>query len=220
MRLSKRLQTIHDMVKPGGIVADIGCDHALLPIALIESHTCDKAYACDVNEGPLKRAKEAIAEANKTAQIIPLLCDGLEGLNDDVTTVVIAGMGYDTITHILGSQLDKAKSYQQIIIQCNNHVTKLRQWLHEHGFAIDAEQLVKEHHYYQMISVHAGEQEMQEDQYMFGIYLDHHPLFRPYWEFQLHKQKKILERLHPEHESYAKTKNTIIKIKIKLKELC
>ena len=208
------------MVKPCNVLADIGCDHALLPIALIESKTCKKAYACDVNEGPLNRAKEAIEEASKSDVIYPLLCDGLQGLGEDVTTVIIAGMGYDTITHILGSELEKAKTFRQIIIQCNNHVTELRQWLHEHGFCIDGEQIVKEHHYYQMLSVHFGDQVMSEDQYLFGIHLDHHPLFRSFWEFQLQKQKKILQNLREEHESYALTSEKITKIEKKLKELC
>ena len=53
MKLSTRLHTIFDMVQPCGVAADIGCDHGLLPIALIQSGKCEHVYACDVRKGPL-----------------------------------------------------------------------------------------------------------------------------------------------------------------------
>lgn len=219
MKISKRLQTIHDMVKTPCIVADVGCDHGLLPIALIASKTCTKAYACDINEGPLSRAKQAIQDAHMQDEIETILCDGLDALDDHVTTVIIAGMGYDTITGILSANMKKLKHYKQIIIQCNNHVTELRNWLSAHGLCIDDEQLVKEHHYYQMLSIHVEEQKLDEEQCMFGLYLDKHPLFVSYWKFVLHKQQQILKNLKEEHESYNRTQHTIQLIEKKLREL-
>ncbi len=58
VRLGKRLQAIHDLVDKDSVVADIGCDHGLLCIALLESGTAKKAYACDIAASPLKRAIE------------------------------------------------------------------------------------------------------------------------------------------------------------------
>ena len=60
MKLSKRLQTIADFVKKNSVVADIGTDHAHIPIYLIKNNIIDKAYACDINKGPLEKAKENI----------------------------------------------------------------------------------------------------------------------------------------------------------------
>ncbi len=120
MKLSKRLQTIYDMVQGPCVVADIGCDHGLLPIALVKNGKCDKAYACDIRKGPLSRAEEAIQMMGLQNQIITKLTDGLQGLEDDVEVVIIAGMGYDTIRNILQNSLEKTKYYKQIIIQCNS----------------------------------------------------------------------------------------------------
>lgn len=219
MKLSKRLQTIHNMVKSPCIVADIGCDHGLLPIALIESKTCAKAYACDINEGPLSRARQAIQDAGLQNKIEPVLCDGLDALNEHVTTVIIAGMGYDTITGILSANMNKLKHYKQIIIQCNNHVSELRQWLSAHGLCIDDEQLVKEHHFYQMLSIHVEEQKLDKEHCMFGLYLDRHPLFITYWTFVLYKQQQILHNLNEGHASFYRTKHIIKLIEKKLREL-
>ena len=107
MKLSKRLQTIYDMVQGPCVVADIGCDHGLLPIALVKNGKCDKAYACDIRKGPLSRAEEAIQMMGLQNQIITKLTDGLQGLEDDVEVVIIAGMGYDTIRNILQNSLEK-----------------------------------------------------------------------------------------------------------------
>ena len=81
MKLSTRLHTIFDMVQPCGVAADIGCDHGLLPIALIQSGKCEHVYACDVRKGPLSRAQEAIRQYGLQNSITTKLCDGLQGLD-------------------------------------------------------------------------------------------------------------------------------------------
>ena len=193
MKLSTRLHTIFDMVQPCGVAADIGCDHGLLPIALIQSGKCAHVYACDVRKGPLSRAQEAIRQYGLQNSITTKLCDGLQGLEDDVEVVVIAGMGYDTICRILMKGDKQLKHYKQIILQCNTHVEDMRRWLHQNGFTIDAEQLVKDHHYY--------------------------PLFKEYWTYILEKQKIIIQHTQPHHDGYAAAVEKIKTIEKKLKEL-
>ena len=61
--LGIRLQAVVDMVDTGSVAADIGCDHALVCIALIERGISSRCYACDVAQGPLSRARQAIEEA-------------------------------------------------------------------------------------------------------------------------------------------------------------
>ena len=62
MELSKRLQAVANLVSVGLTVADVGTDHGYIPIYLLETGKCTKAFALDVNRGPLLRAKEHIAE--------------------------------------------------------------------------------------------------------------------------------------------------------------
>ncbi len=219
MKLSKRLETIYDMVKSSCVVADIGCDHGLLPIALVKSGKCPKAYACDIKKGPLSRAEEAILQTGLEDKITTKLTDGLQGLKDDVEVVIIAGMGYDTIRNILEDSIEKAKHYKQIIIQCNSHIDDLRRWLHQAGFTIDAEEIVKDQHYYQMLSIHFEASEMHEEDYLFGIHLTKHPLFKEYWTHVLQKQRAILKNMKPYHEGYQITDKKIKMIEKKLKDL-
>ena len=62
MELSTRLQAVADFVTAGYKLADIGTDHAYIPIALVEQNRIPGAIAMDINEGPLQRAGEHIAE--------------------------------------------------------------------------------------------------------------------------------------------------------------
>ena len=56
LKLPERLETIISMVPKCGTVADIGCDHAYVSIALVERGIAEHAIACDINAGPLKHA--------------------------------------------------------------------------------------------------------------------------------------------------------------------
>ena len=215
-----RLQAIFNMVKAPCIAADIGCDHGLLPIALVKQGKCTKAYACDVREGPLSRAKQAIEEAGLQDRVIPVLSDGLAGLADDVDCVIIAGMGFDTIVHILSSHEEKTILLKQIIVQCNGHIEDFRYWLNQHGYTIDAECIVEDHHDYQLISMHKKQcAPYTKEQCLFGIYMQQDPLFSSYWSKILQKKKEILKNLSIEHEAYQTTKDTIIMIEKQLERL-
>ena len=84
MELSKRLHAVASLVTEGASVADIGTDHGYIPIYLIESGKCVHAFAMDVNQGPLLRAKEHIVEHGLEEQIETRLSDGVKHLKLDV----------------------------------------------------------------------------------------------------------------------------------------
>lgn len=137
---SSRLQTIASMIFTGGIVADIGTDHALLPIYLVLNHISPKVYAVDNKKGPLKRAEQAIDQANVREYVIPVLSSGLDTVGDDVKIVVIAGMGVETATEILLKAKSCWNQFEQIILQLNGDQYQLREFLMLNQFEILDEQ--------------------------------------------------------------------------------
>lgn len=219
IKLSKRLVALFDMIEDSEVVADIGCDHALLSIALIQQKKCKKVYACDVNEGPLQRAKEAIISAHLEDYITPILSNGLKEVHDDTDTVVIAGMGWETIVSILMNDIHKVKSMKSIILQSNTHVDDLRRWISNNGFKIDKECIVKDNHYYQILKIHYETEILNEDQILFGKCMKRDELFKEYWNDILLKKQRIIQQIPKNSKIYLETKMFIEKIENKLLNL-
>ncbi|MCC8195724.1 MAG: class I SAM-dependent methyltransferase [Ruminococcus sp.] len=139
--LSKRLLCCSEMVR-GGVLADIGTDHAWLPIYLVENGKCERAYACDIAEGPLSFAKKNIASAGFEDKIATVLSDGLTMLSDEsISEIVIAGMGGEMIRDILANGLEKAKT-ANLILQPNTRAWELVDWLCRNGFEIAEQKVV------------------------------------------------------------------------------
>ena len=152
IKLSKRLQAIHDMVSLSNVVADIGSDHALLPIALVLSGKVTRAYASEVNEGPYEMSVKNVEKYNLSNYITPVLSDGISELEADVNCITICGMGGNLIADILNSNKDKLSHVNEIIIQPNNNEETARIWLVNNGYDIDDERIVYEDDvYYEII---------------------------------------------------------------------
>ena len=143
IKLSKRLKIIHDMV-PKSVVADIGSDHGKLMIALVQSGIVTKGFAVENKEGPFERLRNNLIKYHVDDKITPLFSDGIKDITRDVTTIVIAGMGGQSIVNILKAHPEKMVRVQTIIIDAHNAVPLARKEICQMGFAIADEKIVKE----------------------------------------------------------------------------
>lgn len=145
---SLRLRTIASFVSYGDSVIDIGCDHAYLPIYLVENKICAKAIATDIHAQALLHAENNIAKHGLSHKITTILSDGLDcvsQINSD--TIILAGMGTSTILHIL-KKVSK-KYIKKLIIQSNNDLYLLRTSLLKKGYYLEEEKVIFEKgHYY------------------------------------------------------------------------
>lgn len=147
--ISARLLQIAMLVEKNKVVFDVGSDHALLPCFLVENKISDKVYAGEIALGPLENVKETIEKHHLEGKVIPVFSDGLAKADDDVDIVIIAGMGYHTIKHILEScELER---YQYFLVQSNTDVDLLRKYLSDHMYTIEDERVVYDGFYYQII---------------------------------------------------------------------
>lgn len=119
MNLSKRLSVVASFVEPGSVIADIGSDHCLLPIYLLEEGRICSAYAVENKKGPYKRMEEAIKASGFEDRITPLLSDGIRDIPDDVDTVVIAGMGGKLIKEIIEAHKEKLTHVNNIVVDAH-----------------------------------------------------------------------------------------------------
>ena len=149
--LSKRLQTIHDML-PKGVVADIGSDHGKLMIALFKSGKISKGYAIENKKGPYQRLVKALEKENLIDNVIPLFSDGIVDLPPEVKSIVLAGMGGDLIVDILYKHPEKLKLVSTIIVDAHGAIKKVREEIPQLGYVIADEKIIKEDEkYYEII---------------------------------------------------------------------
>ena len=152
-KIDARLLAVAELVSDGAYLADVGTDHAYLPIYLAEQGKISRAVASDIHKGPLVSAEKNIREAGFSDRIHTVLTDGLQGLEPyPVTDVAIAGMGGLMIKGIL----EKASAFKErkvrFILQPMQHIPDLRRYLGENGFAIQKEtQATAEGKFYQII---------------------------------------------------------------------
>ena len=147
--MSSRLEFIASKVSGGRGVADIGTDHAILPIMLRRVGYEGYIAACDINEGPLKKAQRGLHEA-EIDDVELVLCDGLDGIDGSmVDTVIVAGMGGDTITGILDRGLYDMpewaeRSDYKLVLHPVKKPEILRYWLINNGFRITLETYIED----------------------------------------------------------------------------
>ncbi len=145
INISERLKCVASLVNKGARVADIGTDHAYLPIYLVQNGISNKVYACDVRKEPLRRAKLHIDEYGLSDKITTQLCDGLKGINKgDVDTVTICGMGGKLMKNILKAGIDKLGDNTQLVLSAQSELRDFRKYLLETGIDIKSEHMLLE----------------------------------------------------------------------------
>jgi tRNA (adenine22-N1)-methyltransferase len=146
--LSTRLLACAGFVNQGDRVADIGCDHGYLSIHLLQSGIASSCIASDVAEGPLQSAMHNARKYGVQENIRFYLSDGVRNIPRDFDTLVCAGMGGDTMIHILESAPWLQNEQYRLILQCQSKRPELRRWLYDHGFAVSRETLAQDGKFY------------------------------------------------------------------------
>lgn len=181
LELSSRLRLLADWVRPGARIADVGTDHAYLPVWLTLHGRVASAIASDLREGPLARARET-GKACGAAGIDFRLCDGLSGIQPgEADTIIIAGMGGENIAAILAAASWTAAGAHTLLLQPQTRAEDLRRFLSEHGCRVVREALVRDRGIlYPCMEVTAGQETLTLGQIYGGARLLHDPLGEQY----------------------------------------
>lgn len=213
------MKAVSSMVTPGSILADIGTDHGYVPISLVQRKKIKKAIAMDVNKGPLKRAEEHIREAQLEEYIETRLSDGVKKLEvGEVNSILIAGMGGDLVIRIIKNGMEVCRSVDELILQPQSELGKVRKFLRENNFEIiDEDMVIEDGKYYPMMKVTPVDEialweilpkEVIPACDMYGPYLlkNGNPSLRKYLVKQHKQLTKILKELEKQPESKAISK--------------
>lgn len=143
--LSPRLSAIASLVPKGARVVDVGTDHGYVPVWLVKHQAAATVIATDIKPGPLEKAVMSARRAGVEDRIKFLLCDGLSDCPpEEADTVIIAGMGGETIINILREAPWTRCGGRRLILQPMTKPELLRQWLSDNGYSILGERLVKD----------------------------------------------------------------------------
>jgi len=159
--LSKRLKFIADKVKENSNVLDVACDHGLLAIYLEKEKNC-KVIASDIKKSAIEGA--LVNKDKFYSNVEFFVADGLDKLNGDIDTVIIAGLGSQTVIEILDTDL---KNVNTLIVSVQKDLEDFRRFIHTKGFKIE-ESLVFDKRYYNVFYLTKGREKYSNIEYKYG----------------------------------------------------
>lgn len=173
--LDNRLSLCASFIRHGTTVADIGTDHAYLPVWLVKNGVVDSALACDINEGPLSFGVDTVNRYELSKNIECRLSDGLKKVSEnEADDIVIAGMGGELIAKILSDCKWAKNKDKHFILQPMTKCELLIEYLYQNGFEIIEQKACEcdKKHYTVMLVHHTGKQAQVSKSFYFIGKLD------------------------------------------------
>lgn len=203
-----RLERVAAHMPAGARLADIGSDHAYLPVALLRRGAIAMAVAGEVALTPFRAAERTVGENGLEQQISVRLANGLASIEpeDGITAISLCGMGGETIRDILDSGKARLSGQERLILQPNGGEQPLRQWLMENDYRILCEEVLRENRFYYEIIVaeRTGPVTYTAEELYFGpLQLQARtPIFLAKWQRLLRQKQKTLT-------SFAKARQAV-----------
>lgn len=222
LKLTERLQLVADFLDPCECFADIGTDHAYLPVWMLQNGKARYAVAADINPNPLKNARNTLAQYGFAEQIELRLSDGLQNIAPwEVGAVAVAGMGGNQIADMISGTPWLQNAEIQLVLQPMTHFEDVRRALRENGFSVLREETVAEgERVYLAISArYSGDIREYPEWYDYAGTLPQNPI-----ETNLLFLKKVLARLQKRASALQETDVTeserLFKIIKEIKNAC
>ncbi len=209
LNLKGRLKLIADKVPKCNVLADIGTDHAYIPIYLVQNGVCQKAIASDVKIGPVKMASNNISLYKLSEKIETRLGNGLNTIEiNEADSIIIAGMGGTLLTELLEANKPKTVNADTLVLQPMNDLHVVRKWLYDNAFEIYDEEMVAEgpKMYFVLSAKFSGNKKQYSD---FELYVGQRliekkdPLLDAYCRMKVQQIDRVLEQLEEMKENDA-----------------
>lgn len=209
LNLKGRLKLIADKVPKCNVLADIGTDHAYIPIYMVQNGVCQKAIASDVKIGPVKMASNNISLYKLSEKIETRLGNGLDTIEiNEADSIIIAGMGGTLLTELLEANKPKTVNADTLVLQPMNDLHVVRKWLYDNAFEIYDEEMVAEgpKMYFVLSAKFSGNKKQYSD---FELYVGQRlidkkdPLLGAYCRMKVQQIDRVLEQLEEMKENDA-----------------
>ena len=224
IKISKRLHALADMITEGAVLADVGTDHAYIPIYLLQTGRIPRAFAMDIGRGPLLKAGEHVEAFGLGDYITLRLSDGVAALSKgEADSILIAGMGGGVMLHILEEGKEVIAAAKELILQPQSEIERVRKYIYKEGYIIDRENMVLEDgKYYPMMHIVPGEakeapsaysHEEWQVIYRYGEKLlqEKNQTLHQYLLYRTRQYEKILENLKNQQKETAEKRRKEIR---------
>lgn len=222
--LSKRLKQVADTVINTEILADIGTDHAYIPIYLVKKGIVKKAIAADISKGSCQKAQLNI-NVSHLNNLIDVRCgNGLEVIENDekIGAIVIAGMGGLMAISVLESNKIAVANASQLVLQPQRDIDKVRRYVHSVGYKIaDEKMLIDGDKFYTVINAIKGNEHYTEIEYLFGKKLieSKSEVLKEYIEIELNKLLIVLKKMKDNGKENDSAYERLISLKFSYEEV-
>lgn len=198
--LTPRLLLIAEAAKGAKRLADIGTDHAYIPVYMVLKQGAESAIAADINKGPLMRAEENIKRFGLEEKIKTRLSDGLKNFGaPEADTVIVAGMGGTLIAKILDDSPKMKKEGIRFVLQPMTAEDELRRYLEKNGYKITDEFMTREgDKLYTVILAEVGEPEKSEEEFYHvskKLFEKKDELFKIFLDRKINEFQKVVKGL-------------------------
>lgn len=165
--ISKRLETIIEIIGETKSLLDVGADHGYVLIELLNRGKCFNLCGVENKKGPYNILENNVKIYDKNIKCV--FSDGLRNIDDIYETIVIAGLGFATIKKIILSDLEKIKKSKYLVIDSHNHLEDLRIFMNQNNFKIIEEKIVFENDiYYSIIKYEYNKETLTESELKYG----------------------------------------------------
>jgi len=221
--LSKRLEKVASFIPKHSFLADIGTDHAYLPVYVVINGIAKQVIAGEVSDGPFEIAKQHVKKHQLEHLIEVRKGNGLDviGKEDIIDCITIAGMGGSLISNILEQGKEKLTHVKRLILQPNIAAISIRKWLINNNWELKDEDILKEDgHIYEILVAEKGnpltpyKENEKEKELLFGPYLlkEKNDVFQEKWKREYMEWQNIYRQLQhaKETEEIHKKKEELV----------
>lgn len=200
MNYSFRLTEIAKSVKEGSSLVDVGCDHGYIAKMLLDSNTIVKVIESDISEKSLEKAKLLLSGEKYMAKVKFIVSDGLLGIDTSTyDTLLIAGIGEETIISILNESIDKVRSFKHIILQAMGEGSNIRKYFMESDFFIEKERLfIEKDKYYRLFEIKNKKTNVTDYKFPVNSDINDISYLNTYYDNEIKNIKIILQKINKE----------------------
>ena len=208
-----RIETLCSLLERADTFADVGCDHGYCAAYMLTNGLCREAVISDVSRASLAKAERLLAARIEEGSCRANCADGLTGIAEDTSLVLIAGMGGMEIIGIL----ERGFLPKRFVFQPMKNTEALRRYLVGRGAKIERDFTFYDGKYYDAIKgSRAGGSSYTEAEFRFGRdNLRERPAdFLRYLRHRIEREKEIAsglpEPLKGEREALVKAMQEVV----------